>query len=250
MNELVKLIIVSHKRANNVKSTKAFANSAICIAESQYQEYKKYNRKSELIVHPDDVVGLSAKYRWIHANFKNFAIIGDDIDFLRRNYLSDMTNKKAIVDAETAYDIIQSTAYTAQQMGCKLFAFGKESNPVAYSGHNPFRITGIASGGVIGILDGFQMKITDRCVSGLDYFLSGLNAHFNRTLFVDERYFTQCKEGTFVSKGGMAEFRSIETEKNDFQYLKELFGDAIVPKTNSVLRKHKHPYEKTLKVPF
>lgn len=250
MKELVKLIIVSHKRADSVRSKHAFANAAICIAESQYDEYYKYNPECELIVHPDSVVGLSAKYRWIHANFKNFAIIGDDIDHLRRNYLLDLKDKKFEIDPETAYDIIQSTAYTAQQLGAKLFAFSKEMNPVAYSGHKPFRITGIASGGVIGILDGFQMKITDRCVSGLDYFLSGLNAHFNRILFVDERYYAWGKEGTFVSKGGMAEFRSIETEKNDYEYLKELFGDAIVKKNNQNLRKHKHPYEKTLKVPF
>lgn len=251
MTELAKCIIVSHKRAELVsqKSAKAFANSAICVEKSQVDEYRYYNPDSEIIEHPDEVVGLSAKYKWLGANFKNFVIIGDDIDYLRRNYLADNTKGKAVCTAEEAYEIIQATTFLAQQMGVKLWAFSKESNPVTYSGHRPFRLSGIASGGVLGILDGMQTdKLTDRCVSGLDYFLSGLNAYFNRMVLVDERYFTQCKEGTFVSQGGMADFRNVSTERNDFVYLKELFGDAIVLKNNENLRKKKHAYEKSLKV--
>lgn len=253
MKELVKLIIVSHKRAQicSEKSALAFSKAAICVETSQVEEYRKWNPDAEIIEHPDNVVGLSAKYKWLGENFTDFAIIGDDIDFLRRNYLMDMKNKASRLTGDEAYEIIQTTAYTAKALGVKLFAFSKESNPLTYSGHKPFRLSGIASGGVLGILDGMQTdKLTDRCVSGLDYFLSGLNAHFNRMVFIDERYFTQCKEGTFVSKGGMAAFRNIDTEKNDYKYLKELFGDAIVVKNNENLRKKKHQYEKSLKIPF
>lgn len=251
MKELVKLMIISHKRADGVTSKNAFANACICVEESQEGIYKEHNPGIEIVTHPDSVIGLAAKYKWMHQNFKNFAIIGDDIDFLRRNYLADMKNKASVINPQTAYDIIQATAYVAKGLGAKLFAFSKESNPLTYSGHKPFKVSGLASGGVIGILDGFQSdKLTEVCVSGLDYFLSGLNAHFNRHLFIDERYFTSCKEGTFVSKGGMSDFRTIETEKNDLAYLKELFGEAIVIKTNENLRKKKHPYEKSLKVPF
>lgn len=250
MKELVKLVIVSHGRADCVKSKNAFANACICVEESQEEEYRKHNPECEIVTHPDSVVGLSAKYRWVHKKFGNIAIIGDDIDYLRRNYLQDMKNKAAIVDPETAYEIIQATAFTAKEMGAKLFAFSKESNPLTYPGHTPFRLTGIASGGVIGLFEDFQLKITDRCVSGLDYFISGLNAHYNRYMFIDERYFTACIEGTFVSKGGMSTFRTVDTERRDYEYMKELFGDAIVRKTNQNLRKFKHPYEKTLKVPF
>lgn len=251
MKEIVKLVIVSHKRADNVKSAKAFANACICVEESQVEEYKKYNPDSEIVAHPDSVIGLAAKYKWIHENFGDFAIIGDDIDFLRRNYLKDMRNKAAEIDPQTAYDIIQATAATAKNLGVKLFAFSKESNPLTYSGHNPFKLTGIASGGVIGVFKEFQMnKITERCVSGLDYFLSGINTHFNRMVFIDSRYFTSCNEGTFVSKGGMSDFRTIETEKNDLIYLKELFGSAIVVKKSEYFRKKKHQYEKSIKIPF
>lgn len=248
--ELVKLIIVSHKRADNVLSAQAFANAAICVEESQVEEYKKHNPDSEIIAHPDSVIVLSAKYRWIHEKFGNIAIIGDDISYLSRCYLEDQTNNANIVTPETAYELIQTTANTAKQLGCKVFGFSKESNPLTYSGHQPFKIKGLLSGGVIGMFEDFQLKVTDRCTSGLDYFISGLNAYYNRILFIDSRFLVKCKEGTFVTKGGMSEFRTIDSEKNDYKYMKELFGDAISTKNNEVLRAKKHQYEKTFKTPF
>ena len=248
--ELVKLVIVSHKRAETIKSHKSFANAVVCIPESQEADYRRYNPSLNIYTHPDTVKGLAAKYIWCYKEFGNVALIGDDIDFLRRNWVADAKDKKSRIDPETAYEIIQSTAYTAKQMGAKLFAFSKESNPVAYSGQRPFKVSGLASGGVIGLLDGFKMELTTDCVAGLDYFLSGLNAYYHRYLFVDERYFTQCKEGTFVSRGGMAEFRTMETEEKDLLMLRNLFGDAIIIKKNANLRRLKHKFDKTLKIPF
>jgi hypothetical protein len=249
--EIIKLVIASHKRADNVQSTKAFANAAICVEESQKDAYEEHNPTHEIITHPDSVVGLAAKYKWMHKHFGEMALIGDDIDYLKRTYVMPKDELHHKCSPEDAYEIIQATAFTAKSLGAKMWAFSKESNPVCYSGHYPLRFTGIGSGGVIGLFQDFQMShITSECTSGLDYFLSGINAHFNRFIFVDERYFTACKEGTFVSRGGMAEHRSIETEKKDYLYLRELFGDVIVPKTNQNLRKKKHGWEKTMKVPF
>jgi len=251
VEEIVKCMIISHGRANNVKSLKAFANVSICIAENQVEEYKKYNPGIELIVHPNNIVGLAMKYQWMYENYKNIAIIADDIDYFRRNYLSDMKQKKDVVDPITAYEIIQATAKTGKNLGAKLCAFSKESNPLTYSGHLPFKMSGLASGGVLILLEGWKnFKLSNRCILGLDYYMSGLNAYFNRICFIDLRFGVFCKEGTFISKGGMSEFRTIETEKSDFKFLKELFGDSIRVKKHENLRKKKHQFEKTLKIPF
>lgn len=251
MKEIVKCMIISHKRAENVKSLKSFANVCVCVEESQKAEYEKHNPGVEIVTHPDTVIGLAMKYQWMYENYKNIAIIADDIDSLRRNYLAESKGKKDIIDKDTAYDIIQATATTCLNLGVHLGALSKESNPLTYSGHNPFKMTGLASGGVLILLEGWKhFKLSPRCVSGLDYYMSGLNAYYNRRLFIDNRFGVVCKQGTFISKGGMAEHRSIETERKDMDFLKELFGDAIVPKTNHNLRKKLHQYEKTLKVPF
>lgn len=251
MKEIVKCMIISHKRADNVKSIKSFANACICVEESQKEEYQANYPGVEIVTHPDSVIGLAMKYQWMYDNYKNIAIIADDIDNLRRTYLLDTKGKKDIIDKDTAYDIIQATAQTCKNMGVYLGAFSKESNPLTYSGHEPIKITGLASGGVLILLEGWKrFKLSPRCVSGLDYYMSGLNAHYNRTLFIDQRFGVVCKEGTFISKGGMAEHRSIETERKDMDFLKEMFGEAIVPKTNHNLRRQLHQYEKTLKIPF
>lgn len=48
----------------------------------------------------------------------------------------------------------------------------------------------------------------------------------------------------------MADFRSVETEKNDTLMLKEYFGDSVTIKQDNPLRKLQHEYERTLKLPF
>lgn len=251
--DFVKILIISHNRPDNVKTLKAIDNKrvSICIAESQLEAYKKNYPNVDYVLHPDSVIGLAEKYNWIYNEFKNVCIVADDIDVFRRNYLADSKGKKDYIAPELVPDLIQATAITGYNFGAKLCAWSKESNPLTYSGHNPFKITGLASGGVLIFLEGWKkFELSSRCTSGLDYYLSGMNAYFHRTLFIDNRFGVMCKEGTFVSQGGMADYRTIESERKDYKFLKELFGEAIQVKKNENLRKKKHQYEKTLKVPF
>lgn len=153
------------------------------------------------------------------------------------------------VDPQTAYKIIQSTAFTAKELGAKMFGFSKEPNPVAYSGHEPFGVTGFVIGGAMGFFEGFQMKdLPDECVAATDMFISCLNAYYNRFAWYDKRYFLASPEGTFVSTGGMSDFRTVHTEEDDFKLLKAYFGSAIQLKKLNPLRKLQHGWERTLKL--
>lgn len=252
MKEVVKCVIISHKRANNVKTLKAISNCSICVEESQEKEYQENYPDTEIITHPDSVKGLAMKYQWMYENLKNFAIIADDIDSMTRIWPSDLTKGMSTVDKDTAYNIIQATAKTTQNLGAKLGAFSKDNNPITYSGHKPFSMSGFASGGILIMLEGWKnFKLSNRCVAGLDFYLSGLNAYQNRNLFIDKRFSVQCKEGTFTSKGGMADYRSIKTEESDLNFLQSMFGkDVIVTKNNYNLRKQVHAFEKQIKIPF
>lgn len=250
MSELVKCIIASHKRPKGCVTAKNIANTSICVPDSQAKDYAKNYPNSEIIAHPDSVVGLSSKFRWIHNKFKNVAIMDDDI-FLRRMWIEPKDLLGANVDPETAYDIIQQTAQVAKDMGVLLFGYGKEPVPVAYSGHEPFRLSGFVIGGVMGFFEGFQMnELPDKCVAATDFFISCLNAYHNRFTFIDNRYFTASKEGTFHSVGGMSDFRTVNTEKNDLMLLIENFGEVVVLKKTNPLRKLQHQYERTLQLPY
>ena len=102
----------------------------------------------------------------------------------------------------------------------------------------------------MGFFEGFKMEIPDECIAATEFFLSCLNAYYHRKMFIDRRYFTACKEGTFKSTGGMSDFRTIETEKADLMLLRESFGQVVLLKKPNPLRKLQHEYERTLDLPF
>lgn len=250
MKELVKCIIMSHKRADRVETIKAVANISICVPESQAKDYEKHNRKIEIIVHPDTVIGLSAKFRWMFKKYKNVALLDDDIYGVKRMWTTTKDDLPANLEPDVAYEVIQTTAQVAKDIGVKMFGFGKEPHPVAYSGHEPFGVSGFVPGGMVGFLEGWKMEIPDECIAAADFYLSCINAYYFRKMFIDKRYFTACKEGTFKSTGGMSDFRTIETEKADLMLLRESFGQVIVMKKPNPLRKLQHQYEHTLNLPF
>ena len=99
MEEIVKCIILSHKRANNVRTHRSVANCAVCVPESQKEEYEKYN-DIEIITHPDTVIGYSAKVKWIYDKYPNVFMLDDDLDYLLRLYDED---QESHVNPEIAY---------------------------------------------------------------------------------------------------------------------------------------------------
>jgi len=251
MKELVKCVIMSHKRADRVETSKAVANTSICVPEAQAADYERHNPKMEIIAHPDTVIGLSAKFRWLYERYKNVAFFDDDIFTINRMWITNKDKETMNLEPDIAYEVVQNIAQVSKDLGVKLFGFGKIPNPVAYSGHQPFSVSGFVAGGMMGFLEGWKMEIPDKCIAAADFYLSCINAFYFRKTFVDNRYFTACKEGTFKSTGGMSDFRTVETEKEDLLFLRESFGQVIVMKKPSGLRKKmQHQYEHTLKLPF
>lgn len=249
-NEIVKLIILSHKRWDNVETLKSFANCALCVTESQAHLYKDHNPGVELIVHPDSVVGLSPKIRWVYERYPNVMMLDDDLNAMVRNYVDKSFDLPRRVDMDTAYDLVQSMAFTAGELGAKMFGLINTARPLDYTSQDPFKLSGFVQGGYLGFLEGFEMVLPDECVSACDYFLSAINAHYHRLTLIDRRFAVTSKEGTFTSKGGTADYRTMQTEKEDYLMLRRYFGDAITRKKSSRLRTLSHSFERGLKIPF
>jgi hypothetical protein len=81
----IKIIIPSHKRADNVTTLKTVTGCAICVPRSQAKEYRKYNPKAEIIEHPDKLIGKAAKMNWLIQQDENMFFIDDDITRQGRN---------------------------------------------------------------------------------------------------------------------------------------------------------------------
>lgn len=249
MEEIVKPIILTHKRAGKIETHLTVPNSAICVPESQVGEYKEHYPDLEMIVHPDTVVGYAAKVKWIYKKIPNVFMLDDDLSYMMRLWDDEDVSK---VQPEVVYALIQSLADVAKQMKVKFFGFGKLNQPFMYNGINPFLLNGLVIGGQFGFHEGFQIdQMPDSIVGSTDYFLTGLNAFYNRRTIIDQRFAFCSDTGTFKSEGGMSDIRDINTEKEDLLFLKKKFGDAIQLKGKTGARKVlQHEYERTLIIPY
>jgi len=216
------------------------------------KDYKHFNPNTPLIVHPDDVRGLTAKIKWVYDLYPNVVMLDDDLNKFNRNFVDDTFELgQHVDDPDLVYEIIQHTGWIAEQMKVKLFGFAANAVPVTYQSHNPYKLSGFVIGGIFGLLEGFRLDIMpEDSTAACDYFISGISAYFERKCLLNNRYAVTSKEGTFKSKGGTADYRTPDTEKKDLQLLKEYFGDAIVRKKPSRVRKELYEWEKTLKIPF
>ena len=242
---MVKIVIPSHKRANRVLTKFAVSNAILCVAESQKDEYAEHSPNVEIVTHPDSVIGISNKRNWIIKYFESVMMVDDDIDKLVRVYTEQGENATILPDV--AHDIIQMTAHAAREAGAYVFGFSNSPNPVGYNSLNPITLTGFVNGCACGVLSGSKLWYNPDIRCNDDYWLSLLNAHYHRLVYRDTRfYFAQ--KNTFVNRGGNAEFRNLEAEKKDFEFLKRVFGNVIELRTNP--RNAKHEFQKTMKLPF
>lgn len=247
MGKEIKIVIPSHLRHDRVTTNKAVANCILCVAESQKELYQEYHKKTEIVTHPDNVIGIAAKREWIYQYFGDVFMIDDDVASMNRLYTE--KGEKARVDKTTAYELIQWLYNLALMTDAKLFSFSKNPMPTAYNPMKPIDFTGVIMGGAFGMLKTDKLTFKSKLNLNEDYFLSGLNAHFYRKCLIDNR-FTFSFRNTFANKGGLANYRTLDKEKEDTFILKEYFGEAIQLKKDTHLAKVVMPYARSLKIPF
>lgn len=246
--EVCKVVIPSHKRADRVKTTSVVANAVICVPESQREAYRATNRGVEIVAHPDSVVGLAMKRDWIARHFGNVFMLDDDIGSMQRVYTE--PGEKSQVDPQTAYELIQSCADAARQAGAFLFSFSHVPAPVLYNPLAPIDLAAYHTGCAHGVLAGSKLWYNPEIRVNEDYWISCLNAFEHRLSWKDTRFYFAQKD-TFVNPGGLSEFRNVDAEEADFRLLQRVFGaDVVTLKKSSAKSKLRHPFQKTLKLPF
>lgn len=152
-----------------------------------------------------------------------------------------------VVDATTAREIVLATAQAAHDAGAYLFGFSTSPTPVSFNSLNPIQLSGYATGCAHGILSGSKLWYNPEIICNEDYWISLLNAYYHRLIWKDTRFYWSQKD-TFVNRGGLAEFRNIDAEEKDFLLLRKVFGDVVELRKNP--KNAKHPFQKTLRLPF
>ena len=258
MKELVRCIIVSHRRAGKVLSHKRVANCWLCCEESQVPAYVAAHPEFEdrVMPHPDGLDLLETR-QWLVDNApENRFEIDDDALGIYRIYRRPGSWKKAMMSRDLAYELIQSTAYLTKELGAFLFGFSSHAHPLTYNGLRPFGFGGYTPGGAVGSLDGLKFHYPTAkedpdhaSAMGLDYWTCLINAQNHRYAFYDRR-FAFGFAGTYVSAGGTAVERGKrfgpdgdDPEVAATKFLQRMFGTdvikSVVDEAGTSLTKHK-----------
>lgn len=244
----MRIVIVSHKRANNVLTKRLFKSALICIPKSQEEDYKLHNPDMELLCHPDEIIGLSPKRQWVYKKLGDQIQVDDDILYITRVYQPAKCVVKLTPEESEGlmYDLYEN----AKEAGAKLFGLNCIANPMAYSGARPIAFNKFITGGCIGIMKDENLFFPDYpYFTGEDCWINLLNAHFNRYSYIDSR-FAFAFDKTEKGKGGCADYRKEEHRKQTYIFLKQHFGDGIKLKLPTTVKKFINKWEKTIQIPY
>jgi len=245
-----KIVIPSMGRHDNVLTKKVIANAIICVPESQKKIYEDHN-KNEVIAHPDSIKGLSLKRQWIYEYFGDVLMLDDDLTGMSRLYIS--KGESNVVSKKDVYDIVQMVYRNAKNAGVYLWGFSHLPNTIMYSPFKPIRLTGYITGCAMGLIAGAKFKF-EQNTAVEDFYISCINAYYHRMIWKDTRFYFVQKE-TMTSVGGLANYRTIETEKQDTIWLRKKFGDVISMKAETSgggksLNTAINQYARTMTIPF
>lgn len=250
---MIPVVIPTHGRAGRVLTLDAIDDAILCVAESQlplYRDAYPTLKKARLLVHPDEVLGLSPKREWIFEQVGDVLMVDDDCGELRRLY--DPEARSTAVPPDEALEIVQNAGEMARAMG--VYLWGMASNAIGrnFAAAHPFRTTGYVGGLCLGLFKEGPLGVSklrfppeSDCMVE-DYYVSALNAFYYRRIWADDR-FGFAQRATFHNLGGQSNWRTSGAEERWFRELKRLFGE------NVIVEKHMastHEFEKILAIPW
>lgn len=258
----IPIVVPSFNRWDIMNTHNVCADVKVCIPEGQLEKYKEVAPDVEYVTHPDDLIGLALKRQWICDKFDTVFMLDDDVkEFL---YLGSAPKAPRVrYSPEDVRDIIQGIYEAALEVPMKVHLFGINHNndTRTYHGNIPVGFTGYIVGASMGVIDWKDSNLYfDRRMNiSTDYWISLLNAYYNRIIYKDRRWSLQCMP-LAKTKGGNDIYRSLEKEKEAFKILKENFGHAIKSKPTSNFRKitakggtstsEQHEFMRIMALPF
>lgn len=244
------IVIPSHKRHDKVFAKKLVLNPIICVAESQADLYRQFNPECEIVIHPDDVIGLIPKRNWMAKHFGELFMIDDDVHAVK-NLVVEKGEPGVIRDPEKVTEIINSLYELACMLDVHLFGFTSRISPVMYDESGFYSLSKMITGCSYGVRYNKNVWWNEEIKLKEDFWISCYMKYKERRILTDLRYnFSQ--KSTFVNAGGLAAFRNQEEERRSILFIKKNFGDSIQLKgaTNNGKDKTKQMVEYNISCKF
>lgn len=220
-----KIVIPSHKRADLVKAKDLVHDPIICVAESQLEEYQRYNPECEIVTHPDSVVGLIPKRNWMAKHFGDLFMLDDDVYCCRRIFI-EAGESQPIHDKDKVTQIIYDLHDMAELLGVHLYGFTSKTSPMMFDDTNWLRLDTAITGCSYGVIANENTVWNESIKLKEDFWISCWMKYKERMILTDHRFVFDQK-GTFVSQGGLAAIRNQDEEQRSILFMRKSFGDTV-----------------------
>jgi hypothetical protein len=248
--EIVPIVVVSKGRYGNVSTLDLLpkGTAKLVVPKFEQAKYHEAHPDVEVLATPATVKGIVATRQWVIEQFESVFMLDDDVYAVCRMF-EDISTKVKITDPLTVYEIIQSSAAVARDLGAKVFGFSSYRDPVNYLSQNPIRMSAYLNASFCGFLKDHNLYYNLDIPEAEDYWISLLCVFKHRYLYQDTRYsfFTKAN---FVGEGGMASDRTQDKMIESTVQLKKYFGDVVNLKRPSNSKKSVNVGERSIAWPF
>ncbi len=220
------VVVPSLGRPNCRESLALFTDPLLCIPESQAEQYRFFNPRTRILVHPDSMIGMARKRQFILDKVSTEAVFMADDDLVAMVSLVGNTTRH-IDDPASIFRLLAGTALCAKEAGTVLFGYQHTVDTRHFDAMTPFSFSGYIDGSAFGVVGRdrrlrFDSKLT--CSLDIDYSLQVL---FHRRILWRDNRFAFSTYNRFRKVGGMSTLRTAATVATDQQILKAKWGPAI-----------------------
>ncbi len=219
-------VIPSRGRAQSIgeNTLRVVPDALVCVGESEAAAYGAVT--SNLLVHPDDVVGIGPLRQWVLDNVADPVVVMLDDDIKGVYWKGDIKQKR-IDDPDHVRAVIERVAIMAADAGARVFGFAQAQSPMEYKAFEPFALSTWV-GGVVGVI-GRELRYDTSLIlrADIDFCLKSLLR--DRFVWVETRYCFQ--HVRFAGRGGNASNRSSERHRREIDLLLKRWGRHISHRT-------------------
>jgi hypothetical protein len=229
------IVCPSHGRAGQVLVFKVLPDIPLCVAESQAPLYAAAYPGCDLIIHPDDVVGIAPKRQWMLDKLGDVMMFDDDVTGVSDVQVG-LGESAKVTDPDRIRGLVQRLFGMAEALGATVCGFSSYADPAMYRPQNPFSLKQMVSGHTLGVRRSDKVVFPPK--SDLltdDLFISALGMFHDRVVLTDLRYAVSVAH-TWHATGGMAAHRTWQRMVENEKYLKMVFGDEAIRRRQNSAR--------------
>lgn len=218
------IFIPSYRRAKNCETAGLLKKATIVCHESEAKEYREENPGRKIKVAPDKVAGNMARVRnWILDNAETPAIVMADDDLF--GFVRFLGGEAHDMNEQDIYLLMENGFIMAEDLGVHLWGVNLQADPRFYREYSPINFIYPILGPFMGIIqDGSRFDERLPLKEDYDFFLQAIFK--DRKVLRFNKYAYRARHVT--QKGGCADRRTMEAEKENGKILIKKWGSKIV----------------------